>query len=65
MLNRMRQFDAAAADPGMVAPAHFQRGIFGDLLPRLIDFLLADKDRACHHECLRPGAAFGQPAFDQ
>ena len=59
------ELDPAAAHPGMVAPAHLERGIPGDLLPGLVDPRLAREHQPRHHQRLRPRAAFGEPALDQ
>lgn len=65
MLDRVRQLDSAPTDPGMVAPAHLQRRILGQLLPRLGQFRLAAEHQPRHYQRLRPGAAFRQPALDK
>lgn len=65
MIERMGQLDPAAADPGMIAPAHRDRRIRGQLLAGLVDPRLPGKHQPRHHQRLRPGAAFGQPALDQ
>ena len=41
VVERMRQLDAPARDPRMIAPAHFERGIGRDRLARLGELRLA------------------------
>lgn len=49
----------------MITPAHFERGIAGQLLAGLSDLGLTAEDYPGEHEGLRAGAAFRQPAIDQ
>ena len=65
MLNGMGQLDPAATYPRMIAAAHFERGIPGQLLAGLGDLGLARKHYARHHQRLRAGAAFDKIALDQ
>ena len=65
MVERVRQLDPSAADPGVVAPAHLERGIGRQLEPRLVEPPIARPHRARHHQRGRPAAAFGQPAIVQ
>ena len=65
MLDRMGQLDPAPADPGMIAPAHADYGIFRDLLPRLGDLAFAQIDEARHHQRLRTRTAFREASGHQ
>jgi hypothetical protein len=60
----MGQLDATPADPWVIAPARFQRGVGGDGLARLGDLRLARIDKARQHQRLR-ARAFDQAAVDK
>ena len=47
----------------MIAAAHADVRIFGDLLSRLLRLGIANKDMACHNQRLCAGLAFGQAAI--
>ena len=57
------QLDAATPDPWVIAAFHHQIRIAGNLLARLVDPFLADKNQPRHNHRLGPAAAFGLPAF--
>ena len=61
----MVELDAAARDPGMVFPAHFQRRILRQQLAGLGDLLLAAEHGASHDQRLGAAAAVRQPAGDE
>ena len=61
----MGQLDPAAADPGVIAAAHIERRILGDLVAGLVNLGIAGKHQPCHHQSLCARAAFGEPALDQ
>ena len=66
MVERVRELDAAARHPGMVAPApHLESRIGAKQTSRLVDPLLAAEYGAGHDQRLSVGAAFGQAALDQ
>ena len=59
------ELDAAARHPGMVTPLHLQRRIRGQRVAGLGDLAVTGKHQAGHHQRLRAGTAFNQPAFHQ
>ena len=61
----MRQLDAAARHPGVVAALDDNLGIDRHHLARLGDLAGADIDQPGKDQRLRPRAAFGQPALGQ
>src|SRR5439155_17787573 len=64
LLQRTRQFDAAARDIG-VRGLRLQHGISGDALGRLHDPLVIGRDETRFDRGLRPGPGFEQAALDQ
>jgi hypothetical protein len=49
----------------MIAPAHIERAVRGQHLTGLGNPRLAGEHQPCHHQRLRPRAAFGKTAFNQ
>ncbi len=49
----------------MVAPAHLERRILGQLLARFGELLFAGENQTRHHQRLRPRAALDEPAVDE
>lgn len=63
MLQRMRQFDPAAADPGVIASSDLKRRVLWQLLTGFRQLCFPGEYQSCHHQRLRPGAAFREPAI--
>jgi hypothetical protein len=49
----------------VIAPAHFQIGIFRHLLPRFCELGLTAENKARHNKRLGTRAAFHQPSLDE
>ena len=65
MLDRMRQLDPAARHPGVIAPAHIERRVQGQLLAGLGQFLFAAEHQPRHDQRLRARPALHEPAVHQ
>ena len=65
MVERMRQFDAAARYPGVIAPADLDLGLRGDLVAGFGDAPLPRIDVARKDQRLRALPRFCQAAFDE
>jgi hypothetical protein len=49
----------------MIAPAHIERHVVGQRLPRLVDLARAGKHQPRHDERLRTRFRFREPAVDE
>ena len=65
MLDRMRELYTAARDPGVVAPAHVERRIHGQLLAGLGQLLFAAENQSGHDQRLRARPALHQTTVHQ